>query len=141
MFARLTLGASWPRVTWSCHLASTHWQTGLAISYAVWATSRSFKAFLASRVIGGISKGNVNLSTAIVADLGSPPTRSQGMVSEQIQGWGLRCGLQTPCLALLIFSLGSYRGSLLPGLYPGSHAWSIPVCGNGALDQSTFCSL
>ncbi|NP_001399438.1 major facilitator superfamily domain-containing protein 10 isoform 3 [Mus musculus] len=52
---------------------------GLAISYAVWATSRSFKAFLASRVIGGISKGNVNLSTAIVADLGSPPTRSQGM--------------------------------------------------------------
>lgn len=53
--------------------------TGLAISYAVWATSRSFKAFLASRVIGGISKGNVNLSTAIVADLGSPPTRSQGM--------------------------------------------------------------
>lgn len=53
--------------------------TGLAISYAVWATCRSFTAFLASRVIGGISKGNVNLSTAIVADLGSPPTRSQGM--------------------------------------------------------------
>lgn len=67
----------------SCHLASTHWQTGMAISYAVWAASRSFKAFLASRVIGGISKGNVSLSTAIVADLGSPPTRSQGMVSEQ----------------------------------------------------------
>lgn len=67
----------------SRHLASTHWQTGLAISYAVWATSRSFKAFLASRVIGGMSKGNVSLSTAIVADLGSPPTRSQGMVSEQ----------------------------------------------------------
>lgn len=70
----------------SCHLASTHWQTGLAISYAVWAASRSFTAFLASRVIGGISKGNVSLSTAIVADLGSPPTRSQGMVSEKSQG-------------------------------------------------------
>ncbi|XP_036056652.1 major facilitator superfamily domain-containing protein 10 isoform X2 [Onychomys torridus] len=53
--------------------------TGLAVSYAVWAASRSFTAFLASRVIGGISKGNVSLSTAIVADLGSPPTRSQGM--------------------------------------------------------------
>lgn len=60
--------------------------TGLAISYAVWATSRSFAAFLTSRVIGGISKGNVSLSTAIVADLGSPPTRSQGMVSEHT--WG-----------------------------------------------------
>ncbi|XP_076720380.1 major facilitator superfamily domain-containing protein 10 isoform X2 [Callospermophilus lateralis] len=52
---------------------------GLVASYAVWAASRSFAAFLASRVIGGISKGNVSLSTAIVADLGSPPARSQGM--------------------------------------------------------------
>ncbi|EHB06981.1 Major facilitator superfamily domain-containing protein 10, partial [Heterocephalus glaber] len=52
---------------------------GLATSYAVWAASRSFAAFLASRVIGGISKGNVSLSTAIVADLGSPSARSQGM--------------------------------------------------------------
>uniref|UniRef100_A0A2K6FY31 Major facilitator superfamily (MFS) profile domain-containing protein n=1 Tax=Propithecus coquereli TaxID=379532 RepID=A0A2K6FY31_PROCO len=53
--------------------------TGLAASYAVWATSRSFAAFLVSRVIGGVSKGNVSLSTAIIADLGSPPARSQGM--------------------------------------------------------------
>ncbi|XP_027795869.2 major facilitator superfamily domain-containing protein 10 isoform X1 [Marmota flaviventris] len=52
---------------------------GLVASYAVWAASRSFAAFLASRVIGGISKGNVSLSTAIVADLGSPAARSQGM--------------------------------------------------------------
>ncbi|KAM6150900.1 major facilitator superfamily domain-containing protein 10 isoform 1-T2 [Erethizon dorsatum] len=52
---------------------------GLATSYAVWAASRSFAAFLASRVIGGISKGNVSLSTAIVADLGLPSARSQGM--------------------------------------------------------------
>ncbi|XP_022362074.1 major facilitator superfamily domain-containing protein 10 isoform X4 [Enhydra lutris kenyoni] len=52
---------------------------GLATSYAVWAASRSFAAFLASRVIGGISKGNVSLSTAIIADLGSPSARSRGM--------------------------------------------------------------
>ncbi|XP_069877702.1 major facilitator superfamily domain-containing protein 10 isoform X1 [Dipodomys merriami] len=52
---------------------------GLAASYAVWAASRSFLAFLASRVIGGLSKGNVSLSTAIVADLALPPARSQGM--------------------------------------------------------------
>lgn len=53
--------------------------TGLAASYAVWAASRSFTAFLASRAIGGVSKGNVSLSTAIVADLDSPQARSQGM--------------------------------------------------------------
>ncbi|XP_036056653.1 major facilitator superfamily domain-containing protein 10 isoform X3 [Onychomys torridus] len=69
--------------------------TGLAVSYAVWAASRSFTAFLASRVIGGISKGNVSLSTAIVADLGSPPTRSQGMSSESPSPWPL---LWAPCL-------------------------------------------
>ncbi|XP_032489563.1 major facilitator superfamily domain-containing protein 10 isoform X5 [Phocoena sinus] len=52
---------------------------GLATSYAVWATSKSFAAFLVSRMIGGVSKGNVSLSTAIVADLGSSPARSRGM--------------------------------------------------------------
>lgn len=64
----------------TCPVDPTLRQAGLATSYAVWAASRSFAAFLASRVIGGISKGNVSLSTAIVADLGSPSTRSRGMV-------------------------------------------------------------
>ncbi|XP_037385345.1 major facilitator superfamily domain-containing protein 10 [Talpa occidentalis] len=54
---------------------------GLAASYAVWAASSSFAAFLASRVIGGVSKGNVSLSTAVVADLGSPPARGRGMAA------------------------------------------------------------
>lgn len=48
---------------------------------------------------------------------------------------------QSLCPGQVIFSLGSHRGSLLPGLYFGPHAWSIPVCGNGALDQPTLCSL
>uniref|UniRef100_A0A2I3RD41 Major facilitator superfamily domain containing 10 n=2 Tax=Pan TaxID=9596 RepID=A0A2I3RD41_PANTR len=84
---------------------------GVATSYAVWATSRSFAAFLASRLIGGISKGNVSLSTAIVADLGSPLARSQGMVSalqchphrRPLWPWGsvmrLICSAPWPCCA------------------------------------------
>ncbi|XP_034528090.1 major facilitator superfamily domain-containing protein 10 isoform X3 [Ailuropoda melanoleuca] len=68
---------------------------GLATSYAVWAASRSFAAFLASRVIGGISKGNVSLSTAIVADLGSPSTRSRGMSSGWPSHWA---SPWAPCL-------------------------------------------
>ncbi|KAM9086928.1 major facilitator superfamily domain-containing protein 10 isoform 2-T2 [Megaptera novaeangliae] len=52
---------------------------GLVTSYGVWAASKSFAAFLVSRIIGGISKGNVSLSTAIVADLGSSLARSRGM--------------------------------------------------------------
>ncbi|NWU94781.1 MFS10 protein, partial [Upupa epops] len=52
---------------------------GLMTSYALWAASRTFGIFLLSRIVGGISKGNVSLSTAIIADLHSPKARSKGM--------------------------------------------------------------
>ncbi|KAL8207714.1 UNVERIFIED_CONTAM: Major facilitator superfamily domain-containing protein 10 [Gekko kuhli] len=52
---------------------------GLIASYSLWAVSKSFELFLFSRVIGGISKGNVSLSTAIIADLACPRARSKGM--------------------------------------------------------------
>uniref|UniRef100_A0A8B9MYU1 Major facilitator superfamily (MFS) profile domain-containing protein n=1 Tax=Accipiter nisus TaxID=211598 RepID=A0A8B9MYU1_9AVES len=52
---------------------------GLITSYALWAASRTFGIFLLSRIVGGISKGNVSLSTAIIADLHSPKARSKGM--------------------------------------------------------------
>ncbi|XP_073094071.1 major facilitator superfamily domain-containing protein 10 isoform X3 [Manis javanica] len=86
---------------WSAVTAASVFQVGLATSYAVWATSRSFAAFLASRVIGGISKGNVSLSTAIVADLGSPPARSRGMA---VIGVAFSLG----------FTLGPMLGASLP---------------------------
>ncbi|XP_053107878.1 major facilitator superfamily domain-containing protein 10 isoform X1 [Hemicordylus capensis] len=52
---------------------------GLIASYSLWAISRSFEIFLFSRIVGGISKGNVSLSTAIIADLQCPKARSKGM--------------------------------------------------------------
>ncbi|XP_043559736.1 major facilitator superfamily domain-containing protein 10 isoform X1 [Chiloscyllium plagiosum] len=52
---------------------------GLIASYALWALSQNFGIFLLSRIVGGISKGNVSLSTAIIADLPSPRARSKGM--------------------------------------------------------------
>ncbi|XP_060690615.1 major facilitator superfamily domain-containing protein 10 [Hemiscyllium ocellatum] len=52
---------------------------GLIASYALWAFSQNFGIFLLSRIVGGISKGNVSLSTAIIADLPSPRARSKGM--------------------------------------------------------------
>lgn len=56
-------------------------QMGLITSYTLWAASRTFGIFLLSRIVGGISKGNVSLCTAIIADLHSPKARSKGMVS------------------------------------------------------------
>ncbi|KAE8628962.1 hypothetical protein XENTR_v10000302 [Xenopus tropicalis] len=52
---------------------------GLIFSYTLWAISRSFGIFILSRVVGGLSKGNVSLCTAIIADLPLLKNRSTGM--------------------------------------------------------------
>ena len=122
-----TVGPSWPQVT-APALGPALGQAGVATSYAVWAASKSFAAFLASRVIGGISKGNVSLCTAIVADLGSPSARSKGMVSAP---WGLGVGVSGARVSLLAqapsfpqaligvaFSLGFTLGPTLGAFLP-----------------------
>ena len=56
-------------------------QVGVAFSYSVWVVSYSFTLFVVARVIGGISKGNISISTAVVTDVTTPEKRSKGMVS------------------------------------------------------------
>ncbi|XP_033633557.1 major facilitator superfamily domain-containing protein 10-like [Asterias rubens] len=53
--------------------------TGIALSYCVWAVSHNFTLFVIARIIGGISKGNVSLSTTIVTDVSTATTRGKGM--------------------------------------------------------------
>uniref|UniRef100_A0A8C5AQG6 Major facilitator superfamily domain containing 10 n=1 Tax=Gadus morhua TaxID=8049 RepID=A0A8C5AQG6_GADMO len=77
---------------------------GLALSYAVWATSRSFSGFLVFRVVGGICKGNVSVCTAVVADLPCPKARNRGMA-----------------MIGIAFSLGFTLGPLM-GAYFAVHA-------------------
>nr|CAD7426035.1 unnamed protein product [Timema monikensis] len=52
---------------------------GIASSYVLWAFSSSFALFVLARVVGGISKGNVSLSMAIIADISTPAARGRGM--------------------------------------------------------------
>lgn len=52
---------------------------GIALSYGLWAFAGSFAMFVAARVVGGLSKGNVSLSLAIVTDESTPKTRGRGM--------------------------------------------------------------
>lgn len=56
-------------------------QIGIASSYVLWALSKSFALFVLARIVGGISKGNVSLSMAVIADVSSLATRGRGMVS------------------------------------------------------------
>lgn len=56
-------------------------QIGIASSYVLWALSKSFALFVFARIVGGVSKGNVSLSMAVIADVSSLATRGRGMVS------------------------------------------------------------
>ncbi|XP_067135030.1 major facilitator superfamily domain-containing protein 10-like isoform X2 [Centruroides vittatus] len=52
---------------------------GIAVSYAVWSCSNNFGLFVLARIIGGLSKGNITLSAAIVADVSDSKSRAKGM--------------------------------------------------------------
>ena len=54
--------------------------SGVSFSYALWAVShKSFLLFCMSRTIGGLCKGNVSLSTAVVTDVSGEKDRGKGM--------------------------------------------------------------
>ncbi|XP_026461747.1 major facilitator superfamily domain-containing protein 10-like [Ctenocephalides felis] len=74
--------------------------TGISISYIVWALSSNFALFILARFIGGISKGNVSLSMAVIADASSGKGRTKGMA-----------------LVGIAFSLGFTIGPLIGALF------------------------
>lgn len=52
---------------------------GIASSYLLWAYSRNFGIFVLARFVGGLSKGNISLSMAIITDQTNQNTRGKGM--------------------------------------------------------------
>jgi len=52
---------------------------GIAASYALWALADSFALFVLARAIGGVSKANVSLATAVMADVTDVSTRTKAM--------------------------------------------------------------
>lgn len=52
---------------------------GIMSSYGLWAISRNFGLFVLARFIGGLSKGNISLSMAIITDVSNKNTRGKGM--------------------------------------------------------------
>lgn len=58
--------------------------TGISFSYLLWALSMNFGIFVLARFVGGISKGNISLSMAIISDVTTSKTRGKAMVKIQI---------------------------------------------------------
>ncbi|KAJ3332674.1 hypothetical protein HDU76_013422 [Blyttiomyces sp. JEL0837] len=52
---------------------------GNAISMGLWIFSKSFLVFVMSRVVGGLTEGNVQMSIAMISDITTPETRSRGL--------------------------------------------------------------
>ncbi|CAO1422447.1 unnamed protein product [Diamesa tonsa] len=52
---------------------------GIMSSYVLWAVSRNFGIFVLARFVGGLSKGNISLSMAIITDVSNKENRGKGM--------------------------------------------------------------
>lgn len=52
---------------------------GIMSSYGLWALSGNFGLFVLARFIGGLSKGNISLSMAIITDVSNKQNRGKGM--------------------------------------------------------------
>ncbi|EIN10419.1 MFS DHA1 sub-family [Punctularia strigosozonata HHB-11173 SS5] len=52
---------------------------GNILSAVVWIQSTTFASYMLSRVIGGLSEGNVQLAIAILSDVTSPATRAKAL--------------------------------------------------------------
>ena len=50
---------------------------GNIASVALWCVATDFRTFLASRVVGGLSEGNVQLALAIATDISSDQDRGK----------------------------------------------------------------
>lgn len=73
---------------------------GIMSSYGVWAVSRNFGLFVLARFIGGISKGNISLSMAIITDVSNKQNRGKGMA-----------------LVGIAFSLGFILGPMIGAMF------------------------
>ncbi|KAF8845836.1 MFS general substrate transporter [Paxillus ammoniavirescens] len=52
---------------------------GNILSALVWIKSTTFSSYMLSRIIGGLSEGNVQLATAILSDISTPAERSKSL--------------------------------------------------------------
>jgi len=73
---------------------------GIIGSYALWAVSSNFGLFVLARFVGGLSKGNISLSMAIITDVSSKENRGKGMA-----------------LVGIAFSLGFIVGPVIGALF------------------------
>ncbi|XP_066155529.1 major facilitator superfamily domain-containing protein 10 [Euwallacea fornicatus] len=94
---------------------------GISISYILWALSNNLLLFILARFIGGISKGNVSISMAIITDVSTIYTRGKGMA-----------------LVGIAFSLGFIIGPMIGAIFA---VWAKQKTGNWFVVPALFALL
>lgn len=101
----------------------------------MWLRADTFTLFVLARIVGGLSKANVNVATAIIADVYEPKDHPKGMVSvflDVFSEYDLEFNLvlrwEQTFNTYNIFSFSFVRS--LPQFDPLSHI-SEPSQGNG----------
>ncbi|XP_044765860.1 major facilitator superfamily domain-containing protein 10 isoform X2 [Coccinella septempunctata] len=94
---------------------------GISFSYILWVFSNNLIIFIIARFIGGISKGNVSLSMAIITDVSSVENRGKGMA-----------------LIGIAFSLGFIIGPLIGAAFA---VWAKTRTGQWYIIPATFALL
>jgi MFS family permease len=93
---------------------------GNIASVALWVSASTFPIFLASRVVGGLSEGNVQLAIAIATDVSTPETRGHTLalvgvafsiaftLGPMMGAWlsSKTLSLENPFMTAALFSLG-----------------------------------
>jgi MFS family permease len=73
---------------------------GIFSSYGLWAISKNFGLFVLARFVGGLSKGNISLSMAVITDVSNKENRGKGMA-----------------LVGIAFSLGFILGPMIGAIF------------------------
>lgn len=87
---------------------------GIMSSYGLWALSSNFGLFVLARFFGGLSKGNISLSMAIITDVSNKQNRGKGMA-----------------LVGIAFSLGFILGPMVGAVFSRfsdktAESWFVP---------------
>lgn len=87
---------------------------GIMSSYGLWALSSNFGLFVLARFVGGLSKGNISLSMAIITDVSNKLNRGKGMA-----------------LVGIAFSLGFILGPMVGAIFSRfsdktAESWFVP---------------
>ncbi|KAI9324180.1 major facilitator superfamily domain-containing protein [Zopfochytrium polystomum] len=98
---------------------------GNAVSMGLWIVSKSFLVFVLSRVVGGLTEGNVQMSIAMISDITTRETRSRGLALVGI-AFSIGFTVGPP--------LGAYFASVdLIKVFPALEGWPINSYSSPAL--------